>query len=156
MRVFSIFTGLLLSLSLQSQDIKIGEIRNKIMVGDLVGNRSITFGIKNVLEEAVQDQGVYLNPNSKNVLELELLFFDVQKNSTQIAVFGKNVDIYQIVVRGIYTKGDKKPKVKVAKGTAKSISTSTLVIDQGGKFSQANVSTAIKKVCVNLIEQLKL
>ena len=156
MRVFSIIIGLLLSLSLYSQDIKIGEIRNKIMVGDLVGNRSITFGIKNVLEEAVQDQGVYLNPNSENILELELLFFDVQKNSTQIAVFGKNVDIYQIVVRGIYTQGDKKPKVKVVKGTAKSISTSTLVIDQGGKFSQANVSTAIKKVCVNLVEKLKL
>lgn len=126
------------------------------MVGDLVGNRSITFGIKNVLEEAVQDQGLYLNPDSKNILELELLFFDVQKNSLQMGVYGKNLEIYQLVARGIYYEGDKKPKVQVVKGTAKSISTSTLIIDQGGKFSQANVSTAIKKLCVDLIEKLKL
>ena len=51
---------------------------------------------------------------------------------------------------------EKKERKAVAKGTAKSISTATLVIDQGGKFSQANVSTAIKKLCEDLIRKLKL
>ena len=43
-----------------------------------------------------------------------------------------------------------------AKGQAKSISTATLVIDEGGKFSQANVSTAIKKLCEQLVTKLKI
>ena len=50
----------------------------------------------------------------------------------------------------------KKKKSVIAKGTAKSISTSTLVIDEGGKFSQSNVSTAIKKLCEQLINKLKI
>jgi len=73
----------------------------------------------------------------------------------QLAVYAKNIDVYQIVARGVYTVGKKKRKA-VAKGTAKSISTATLVIDQGGNFSQANVSTAIKKLCEDLIKKLKL
>ena len=53
-------------------------------------------------------------------------------------------------------KNGKKKKSVVAKGTAKSISTATLAIDEGGKFSQANVSTAIKKLCEQLVQKLKL
>ena len=50
-----------------------------------------------------------------------------------------------------------KPKKKVtARGTATSVSTATLIIDEGGKFSQADVSTAMKKVCEQLIKKLKL
>ena len=55
----------------------------------------------------------------------------------------------------LYRDGKKKKSV-TSKGTAKSISTATLVIDKGGKFSQANVSTAIKKLCEQLIEKLKI
>jgi len=56
----------------------------------------------------------------------------------------------QLIING-------KPKKKVtARGTAKSISTATLIIDEGGKFSQADVSTAMKKVCEQLIKKLKL
>ena len=53
-------------------------------------------------------------------------------------------------------KNGKKKKIVVAKGTAKSISTATLLVDEGGKFSQANVSTAIKKLCEQLIDKLKI
>ena len=47
-------------------------------------------------------------------------------------------------------------KQVTAKGQAKSISTATLLVDEGGKFSQANVSTAIKKLCEQLITKLKI
>lgn len=138
------------------QDLNISKVENKIALGDLVGNRDLSFGVKNVLEEVVQDYGYDLNPNSSLQITVELLFFDVQKNNIQLAVYGKNIDVYQIIARATLYKDGKKKKKIVAKGTAKSISTSTLVIDKGGKFSQANVSTAIKKLCEQLIDKLKL
>jgi uncharacterized lipoprotein YajG len=140
----------------QSQEIHIGKIENKIVLGDLAGNRDLAFGVRNVLEEVVQDAGYDLNPNSISEITIEILFFDVQKNNIQLAVYGKQVDIYIIAARAILYKNGKKKKTVTAKGTAKSISTSTLVIDEGGKFSQANVSTAIKKLCEQLITKLKI
>ena len=138
------------------QDLNISKVENKIALGDLVGNRDLSFGVKNVLEEVVQDYGYDLNPNSSLQITVELLFFDVQKNNVQLAVYGKNIDVYQIIARATLYKDGKKKKKIVAKGTAKSLSTSTLVIDKGGKFSQANVSTAIKKLCEQLITKLKI
>ena len=64
----------------QSQEIQIGKVENKIVIGDLAGNRDLAFGVKSVLEEVIQDAGYDLNPNSKNLLEVELLYFDIQKN----------------------------------------------------------------------------
>ena len=84
------------------------------------------------------------------------MFFDVQKNNVQLAIYQKNTDLYQIIARASLLKDGKKKKQVVAKGTAKSISTATLAIDEGGKFSQANVSTAIKKLCEQLVQKLKL
>ena len=155
MRVITLCLSLLISFSSIGQELNIGDVKNSIVIGELAGNRDLAFGVKNVLEEVVQDYGYDLNPSSENLLEVELLFFDVQKNNMQLAVYAKNIDVYQIIARGVYTSGKKKKKA-VAKGTAKSISTATLVIDQGGKFSQANVSTAIKKLCEDLIKKLKL
>jgi len=155
MRLLLFLLSFLFGFSVVAQEVQIGKVENKIVIGDLAGNRDLAFGVQNVLEEVVQDYGYDLNPNSSNTLEVELLFFDVQKNNVQLAAFAKNIDVYQLIARGTYFDGKKKRKA-VAKGTAKSISTATLVIDQGGKFSQANVSTAIKKLCEDLIRKLKL
>ena len=138
------------------QEINIGKVDNKIVLGDLAGNRDLAFGVKNVLEEVVQDYGYYLNPNSPLELTVDILYFDVKKSNMQLAVYSKNVDVYQIAAQATLYKDGKKKKRVSARGTAKSISISTLVIDKGGKFSQANVSTAIKKLCEQLIDKLKL
>ena len=74
----------------------------------------------------------------------------------QFAVYGKNSDETEIIAQAELIIDGKSKKKVTAKGTAKSISTATLIIDQGGKFSQANVSTALKKVCVDLVKKLKL
>ena len=139
-----------------AQEVKIGNVENKIVIGDLAGNRDLTFGVQNVLEEVVQDAGYDLNPNSPLEITVDILFFDVQKNSVQLGVYGKNVDIYMLAAQATLYVNGKKKKTVTAKGTAKSISTATLIIDEGGKFSQANVSTAIKKLCEDLIDKLKL
>jgi len=156
MKLLLFCLSFLLSFLVTAQEVKIGAIENKIVIGDLAGNRDLSFGVKNVLEEVVQDFGYDLNPNSTNEITVDILFFDVQKNSVQLGVYGKNVDIYMIAAQATLYKEGKKKKSVTAKGTAKSISTATLIIDEGGKFSQANVSTAIKKLCEDLIEKLKL
>ena len=156
MRLLLFLLSFLLSFSIVAQELKIGDVENNIVLGELAGNRDLSFGVKNVLEEVVQDYGWYLNPNSNNILEVELLYFDVQKNNVQLAAFAKNIDVYQIVARGTFTREGKKPKKATAKGVAKSISTATLIIDQGGNFSQANVSSAIKKLCEQLVKKLKM
>ena len=147
MRLF-LFLSLLFSLSVFAQEVNIGDVSNEIISGDLTNNRDLAFGVKNVLEEVVQDYGYDLNPNSPLTITVDILYFDVQKNNMQFALYSKNVDIYSIVARANLYKEGKKKKQVTAKGQAKSISTATLVVDKGGEFSQANVSTAIRN-CVN-------
>ena len=146
----------LFSFSIVAQEVKIGKVENKIILGQLAGNRDLSFGVQNVLEEVVQDAGYDLNPNSSLEITVDLLFFDVKKSNVQIAVYSKNTDVYTIIARATLIKNGKKKKQVTAKGQAKSISTATIVVDEGGQFSQANVSSAIKKLCEQLITKLKI
>ena len=138
------------------QTIQIGEVNNSIQLGPFAGSRDLAFGVQTILEEVVQDKGYNLSYDAELEIQVELLFFDVRKTSVQISVFGKQTDVYQMIARGILLKNGKKKKTAIAKGEAKQISTSTLILDEGGKFSQSNVSTALKKVCIELIDKLKL
>ena len=156
MKLLLFLFSFLFCFSVIGQEVKIGSIDNKIILGDLAGNRDLAFGVQNVLEEVVQDAGYDLNPNSSLEITVDILFFDVKKNNVQLAVYSKNTDIYTIVARATLYKNEKKKKQVTAKGQAKSISSATLVVDEGGKFSQANVSTAIKKLCEQLITKLKI
>ena len=156
MKLLLFLLSFLFSFSITAQEVNIGTVENKIILGDLAGNRDLSFGVKNVLEEVVQDAGYDLNPNSSLEITVDILFFDVKKNNVQLAVYSKNTDIYTIIARATLLKNGKKKKQVTAKGQAKSISSATLVVDEGGKFSQANVSTSIKKLCEQLITKLKI
>lgn len=156
MKLLLFLLSFLFSFSIVAQEVKIGTVDNKIVLGELAGNRDLAFGVRNVLEEVVQDAGYDLNPNSSLEITVDLLFFDVKKNNVQLAVYSKNTDIYTIIARASLYKNGKKKKIVNAKGQAKSISTATLVVDEGGKFSQTNVSTAIKKLCEQLVSKLKI
>jgi uncharacterized lipoprotein YajG len=145
-----------MSFSVLGQEVKIGSIENKIVIGDLAGNRDFGFGVKNVLEEVLQDLGYDLNPSSNTEISVDLLFFDIQKTNMQLGVYGKNTDTYLLAASASLLENGKLVRTVTAKGTAKSVSTATLIIDEGGKFSQANVSTAIKKLCEDLIKKLKI
>lgn len=151
------FFALCLSMNLYSQEtIKIEEVTNNIVMGPFAGNRNLAFGVKNILEEVIQDKDYYLDDNSPKSIKVELLYFDVKKNSMQLAVYGRKVDITMIAAGARLIVNGKVVKTVTVKESAKSISTSTLIIDDGGKFSQAGVSIALKKVCVQLIKKLKL
>ena len=148
---------MLLSYNAYGQEIiQIGDVNNKIQLGPFAGSRDLAFGVQSILEEVVQDKGYNLSYNAETQIQVDLLFFDVQKTKVQVAIYSKNTDEYQIIARASLIKNGKKKKQVTAKGTAKEISTATLIIDKGGQFSQTNVSTALKKVCIQLIEKLKL
>ena len=156
MKLLLFLLSFLFGFSVVAQEVQIGTVENKIVIGDLAGNRNFAFGVKNVLEEVVQDAGYDLNPNSTTIITVDLLFFDVKKTNVQLAVYQKNTETYKIIARASLYEDGKKKKIATVQGEAKSISTATLIIDEGGKFSQANVSTAIKKLCEDLIDKLKL
>ena len=155
MRLFLYAIMALFSLQVYAQDYyTIADVQNNIALGPLAGNRDIAFGVKNILEEVIQDKGFDLGPNSSKQIQVSLLYFDVKKTNMQFAVYAKNSDVTEIIAQAQLVVNGKGKKKVTAKGTAKSISTATLIIDQGGKFSQANVSTALKKVCDELIASL--
>lgn len=147
---------LLISSFSYAQGITIGSIKNNIQIGPLAGNRDLAFGIKNILDEVIQEKGYDLIPNSDRVLSVEILYFDVKTTSMQLALYNNTEEVTEIVTQAKLYNKDKEIKSVVVKGQAKSVSTSTLIIDIGGKFSQANVSSALKKVCEQIVDKLKL
>ena len=157
MRLFLFAFMAFMTINVSAQDFyTIADVQNNIALGPLAGNRDIAFGVKNILEEVIQDKGFDLGPNSSHQIQVSLLYFDVKKTNMQFAVYAKNSDVTEIIAQAQLVVNGKGKKKVTAKGTAKSISTATLIIDKGGKFSQANVSTALKKVCEELIDKLKL
>jgi uncharacterized lipoprotein YajG len=157
MKLFFMFIALLLGMDSYAQgSIKVDEVVNNIVMGPQAGNRDLAFGVQNILEEVIQEKGYDLDPNSTRTLKVELLYFDVKSTNMQLAVYGNTVEVTEIVASAKLTLDGKELKTVVVKGQAKSISTATLIIDEGGKFSQTNVSSALKKVCEQIIEKLKL
>jgi len=146
-----IVSSLLFCIVISAQDIKINDIKNSIQTGPLVGNRNVGFGLKNILEEVVQDQDYNLNDRSENVLDVELIYFDVKRTQSNIALYSKSSSQTEIIAIAKY----KKKKIKV-KGTAKDITTSLILLNEQGKFTQNSVSVALKKLSENIIKKLKL
>ena len=138
-----------------AQEIQIGSIYNKIEIGPLSGNRDLAFGVKNILEEVLQEKGYDLLKGSKRVLEVDILYFDVKSTNMQLALYANNTEVTEIIAKGRLLVDGKETKAVVSKGQAKEVSTATLIIDKGGKFSQTNVSSALKKVCEQIIDKLK-
>lgn len=157
MKLFFITIALIFGMGSYSQGtIKIDEVVNNVVMGPQAGNRDLAFGVQNILEEVLQERGFDLDPNSTKLLKVELLYFDVKSTNIQLAAYGNTVEVTEIVAAAKLTLDGKELQTVIVKGQAKSISSATLIIDEGGKFSQANVASALKKVCEQIIEKLKL
>lgn len=145
--------ALLFALTINAQDITIS-VQNNIKMGDLAGNRKIEFGVSNIIGEILQDKGYSLNPSSKNIIFAELIYLDVLKTQSNLSIFHKDNTDVVIRIKGYTEKEGKKSKAVLVEGSASEVSTSTLLIGSDGKFSQQNLSTAIKKACYELIEKI--
>lgn len=157
MKLFLTFVLIVLCNLLEAQPVSVyvGSVTNKVKIGSLTGNKNLAFGVKNIVEEAILDKGYDLNNNSSaSKLDLEIIYFDIQQTATGISVFHKTENETIIRIKGILYVNGKKPKEYVAIGKSSEISTSTMIIDEGGGFNQASARSALKKTIINLIENL--
>lgn len=136
-----------------SQDIKISDVQNNIQFGPMVGEKSITFGVKNILEELVQDQGYDLNPNSKDSLLVEIAYYGRTRKQKNIAIYTKKENIVEIIA---FAKINEKGKIIKATGIGKDLRSSMVILNNEGKLERSTINTALRKMCEQIIKKLKL
>ena len=129
-------------------------VENQVKVGKLAGNRNLGFGVKNILEEYLQEAGYDLSQDAKYHLKVNIVYLDVLTTKTNISVFHKGEEEVVVRLQGILYKDGKKEKEVVVEESSSEISMSTLIVDEGGKFNQTSLSNALKKASDKLITKL--
>lgn len=157
--LISLFICLCLAVTAQPNKIVVGTVTNQIKLGPMKGNKNLTLGLKNIAEEAILDKSETLvlvddvEPGTYK-LNMDIVYFDIQQTSTGVSVFHKTDNETIIRIKGTLLLDGKKVKDYVATGTSSEISTSTMIIDEGGGFNQASARSALKKTIINLIDKL--
>ena len=129
-------------------------VTNEVKIGKLAGNRNLAFGVKNTLEEFLQEKGYDLTPSAPYKLKVQIVYLDVLTTKKNISVFHKNEEEVVIRMKGILYKDGKKEKEIMVEESSSEISMSTLIVDEGGQFNQTSLSNALKKSADKLITKL--
>ena len=114
----------------------VDNVVNNVKVGKLAGNRQLAFGVKNILEEYLQDKGYDITPSAPYKLQVQIIYLDVLTTKKNISVFHKNEEEVVIRMKGILYKDGKKEKEVIVEESSSEISMSTLIVDEGGQFNQ--------------------
>jgi len=145
---------LLVGDSQQEKQIKIGAVTNEIKLGPFAGQRNMAVGVKNILEEYLQEMEYELSPTAEEEISIRLVFFDVKNIGTNVAVFHNAVSLTEIIAIGELKRNGKVIKKTIQKGQSKEVSTSTLVVADDGTFNQQTASIALKKVLEAIVKDL--
>jgi len=137
-----------------SDHIWVESVTNEVKIGKLAGNRKLEFGVKNILEEYLQERGLDLSPDATRKLKVSIIFLDVLTTKKNISVFHSGEETVVIRLKGILHEEGKKDKEVIVEESSSEISMSTLIIDEGGKFNQTSLSNALKKGSDKLITKL--
>ena len=137
-----------------NEHVWVESVINNVKIGKLAGNRQLEFGVKNVLEEFIQENGYDLNSTASNKLQVQIIYLDVLTTKKNISVFHKNEEEVVIRMKGILYKDGKKAKEVMVEESSSEISMSTLIVDEGGKFNQTSLSNALKKASEKLVTKL--
>jgi hypothetical protein len=129
-------------------------VTNEVKIGKLAGNRKLEFGVKNILEEYLQERGLDLSPNSTQKLKVSIIFLDVLTTKKNVSIFHSGEEEVVIRLKGTLYKDGKKDKEVIVEESSSEISMSTLIVDEGGKFNQTSLSNALKKGSDKLITKL--
>ena len=70
--------------SYQTKEIWVESVSNKIQIGNLAGNRNLEFGVKNVVEEFLQEKDFELNPESRDKVLIDIIYLDVLKTKSNL------------------------------------------------------------------------
>ena len=136
------------------EHIWVESVTNNVKIGKLAGNRNLEFGVKNMLEEYLQEKNYDLTPSAPNKLKVEIIYLDVLTTKKNVSVFHKNEEEVVVRMKGILYKEGKKEKEIIVEEGSSEISMSTLIVDEGGQFNQTSLSNAIKKTCDKLVTKL--
>jgi hypothetical protein len=136
------------------KQVTVESVTNEVKIGKLAGNRRLEFGIKNILEEYLQDKGYNLSSVAPNKLSVQIIFLDVLTTKKNISVFHSGEEEVVIRLRGVLKSEGKKDKVVIVEESSSEISMSTLIIGEGGGFNQTSLSNALKKASDKLITKL--
>jgi hypothetical protein len=136
------------------EHIWVESVVNNVKIGKLAGNRNLEFGVKNMLEEYLQEKNYDLTPNAPNKLKVEIVYLDVLTTKKNVSVFHKNEEEVVIRMKGILYKDGKKEKEIIVEESSSEISMSTLIVDEGGQFNQTSLSNSLKKACDKLVTKI--
>ena len=154
-KIFFICLFLLFPLGENRQNpIKIGEVTNEIRMGKFAGNRNLSMGVRNILEEILLDLDYDLSDRSTTQINVKSVFFDVKNIGKSFGVYHNKLSVTQIVAIGELVVDGKVKKRTTQKGQSKEISNSTLIVGSDGTFNQQTASIALKRVCENIINDL--
>ena len=129
-------------------------VTNEVKIGKLAGNRNLAFGVKNILEEFLQEKGYDLSASSPYKLQVQIVYLDVLTTKKNISVFHSGEEEVVIRLKGTLTKDGKKEKELIVEESSSEVSMSTLIVDEGGAFNQTSLSNALKKASEKLINKL--
>lgn len=147
----------ILCVSSYSQSIFIDSVRNNIPTGPLTANKNLSFGVKNILAEVLQDKGLDLLPKKEEgelSLVTEIYFFDITQTNTGVSVFKKQSNTTVMGLKGSLYKNGKLVASKKVEEASSEVVMANLVIPEDGKPNQQSVSNVIKKACQALIDKL--
>lgn len=131
-------------------------VTNEVKIGKLAGNRNLAFGVKNILEEFLQEKGYDLSASSPYKLQVQIVYLDVLTTKKNISVFHSGEEEVVIRLKGTLTKDGKKEKELIVEESSSEISMSALIVDEGGTFNQTSLSNALKKASEKLINKLMI
>lgn len=139
---------------MEETELWVDGVTNQVKIGKLAGNRNLEFGVRNILEEYIQEAGYALSDNAGKKIKVEIVYLDVLTTKTNISVFHRDNAEVVIRLKGILYKDGKKVKEVMVEESSSEISMSTLIVDGGGKFNQTSLSNALKKGCEQIITKL--
>ena len=139
---------------MKPQEITVASVQNNVQIGALAGNRNLEFGVKNILEEFLQEAGHEVSEDAPTQIKVEILYLDVLKTQSNLSVFHSNKEAVVIRLRGKLIQDGKVKKTVIVEEQAEEVSMAMLLIDEGGKFNQSSLSSAMKKSCASLISKL--
>src|SRR6056300_1824782 len=134
--------------------IKVGDVTNENRLGPFAGNANLAMGVRNITEELLMDLDYDLSPYAETEINVRLVFFDIKNIGKSIGIYHNKVSATQIIAIGELVVDGKVKKRTTQKGVSKEISNSTLVVASEGTFNQQTASSALKKVLVQIIEEL--
>ena len=136
-----------------SQDcVKIDTVYSNVkskQLSNLLGNRNICFGIKQIAEEELSNKFcISLKGES---IKIEIYYFGVPSKSLRIAGVEKTDQITQVGVKMYYKNNEYKG---IGESETEVRATMIQLSDEGIPFSKMTISSAIKKAIQECVNQL--